>query len=157
MIGWQGYRNIREPVEMAEAANNERTALAPTLEAYAVDEAKAAAIRTWLGQSANLLTEFDHLSERLRPEPLTSEKFSADQDLVLTRLNLANRQLTFDAAAKSNDAIQPAERRLREGNYRVDRGAVEPKAEGVPGYGVSVTETIERVEPAAAPAAGATP
>lgn len=163
MIGWQGYRNIRGPLELAEAADAERKALAPTLEAYAADEAKAAAIRTWLGQSANLLTEFDHLSQRLRPEPLASEKFPADQDLVLTRLTLANRLLTFDAAAKSNDAIQPAERRLREGSYRVDRGAVEPKAEGVPGYEVSVTETIERVEAApnstsrATPAAGATP
>ena len=131
--------------------------LAPTLEAYAADEAKAAAIRTWLGQSANLLTEFDSVSTRLRPEPLSSEKFPADQDLVLTKLVLANRQVTFDAAAKSNDAIPPAERRLREGSYRVERLAVELKAEGFPGYAVSVSETIEQVEPAAPSDAGATP
>jgi hypothetical protein len=155
MIGWQGYRNIRGPIEAAAAANAERQALAPTLEAYAADEAKAAAIRTWLGQSANLLTEIDSVSARLRPEPLTSEKFPAEQDLVVTKLVLANRQITFDAAAKSNEAIQPAERRLREGSYRVERGAIQPKAEGVPGYAVSVTETIERVEPTAASAAGA--
>lgn len=157
MIGWQGYRNIREPVDIAAAADAERKALAPTLEAYAADEAKAAAIRTWLGQSANLLTELDSVSTRLRPEPLASEKFSPDQDLVLTKLVLANQQLTFDAAAKSNDAIPPAERRLREGSYRVERGAVELKAEGLPGYTVSVSETIEHVEPPAPGAAGATP
>jgi hypothetical protein len=157
MIGWQGYRNIREPLELAEAADAERKALAPTLEAYAADEAKAAAIRTWLGQSANLLTEFDNVSMRLRPEPLSSEKFPVDQDLMLTKLVLANRQLTFDAAAKSNDAIPPAERRLREGSYRVERGAVELNAEAAAGYGVTVSETIEQVEPAAPGAAGATP
>ena len=156
MIGWQGYRNVSEPLELAAAADAERKALAPTLEAYAADEAKAAAIRNWLGQSANLLIEFDNVSKRLRPEPLSSEQFPADQDLVLTKLVLASRQLTFDASAKSTEAISPAERRLREGNYRVERGAVELKAEGVPGYGVSVSETIEKVEPAA-PAEGATP
>ena len=96
------------------------------------------------------------MSKRLRPEPLSSEQFPADQDLVVTKLVLASRQLTFDASAKSTEAISPAERRLREGNYRVERGAVELKAEGVPGYGVSVSETIEKVEPAA-PAEGATP
>jgi hypothetical protein len=157
MIGWQGYRNINEPLDVAAAADAEREALAPTLEAYAADEAKAAAIRTWLGQSANLLTEFDSISTRLRPEPLSSEKFPADQDLVLTKLVLANRQVTFDAAAKSTDAIPPAERRLREGSYSVERGAVELKAEGFPGYAVSVSETIEQVEPAAPGDAGATP
>lgn len=156
MIGWQGYRNISEPLELAAAADAEKKALAPTLEAYAADEAKAAAIRNWLGQSSNLLTEFDNVSQRLRPEPLSSEQFPADQDLVLTKLVLASRQLTFDASAKSTEAISPAERRLREGNYRVERGAVELKAEGVPGYGVSVSETIEKVEPAP-PAEGATP
>jgi hypothetical protein len=76
---------------------------------------------------------------------------------VLTKLVLASQQLTFDAAAKSNDAIPPAERRLREGSYRVVRGAVELKAEGLPGYTVSVSETIERVDPPAAAPAGATP
>ena len=157
MIGWQGYRNIREPLDAAAAADAEREALAPTLEAYAADEAKAAAIRTWLGQSANLLTELENVSTRLRPEPLASDKFPADQDLVLTKLVLASQQLTFDAAAKSNDAIPPAERRLREGSYRVERGAVELKAEGLPGYTVSVSETIERVDPPAAAPAGATP
>ena len=45
----------------------------------------------------------------------------------------------------------------RIGNYRVERGAVELKAEGVPGYAVSVSETIEPVEPAAPSDAGATP
>lgn len=157
MIGWQGYRNLQEPLEIAAAADAERQALAPTLEAYAADEAKAAAIRSWLGQSANLLTELDAVSTRLRPEPLASEAFAADQDLVLTKLVLANRQVSFDAVAKNTDAIPPAERRLRSGSYRVERGAVELRAEGVPGYTVRVSETIERVEPAAPPAAGATP
>jgi hypothetical protein len=157
MLAWQGYRNLHEPLEIAAAADAERKAMAPTLEAYAADEAKAAAIRAWVSQSVNLLTEMNNLSQRLRPEPLASEKFSADQDLVVTKIVLASRQITFDAAAKSTDAIPPAERRLREGSYRVERGAVELKAEETPGYGVRVTETIERVEPAAPPTEGTTP
>jgi uncharacterized membrane protein YccC len=149
MIGWQAYQNVQKPLELAATADAERKALEPVLESYTADEAKAAAIGDWLGQSTNLLTELDHLSGRLRPEPLASEKFAADQDLVLTRLNVINRQLSFTAAAKSNDAIQPTERRLRDGDYRVDRGVVEPKAEGMPGFNVTVFETIERVAPAA--------
>ncbi|BBO32395.1 hypothetical protein [Lacipirellula parvula] len=148
MIGWQAYQNVQAPLALAATADAERKALEPVLESYKADETKAAAIGEWLGQSTNLLTELDHLSGRLRPEPLASEKFAADQDLVLTRLNVINRQVSFTAAAKSNDAIQPAERRLREGNYRVDRGVVEPKAEGMPGFNVTVFETVERVAPA---------
>lgn len=157
MIGWQAYQNVQEPLARAATADAERKALEPVLESYEADETKAAAIGAWLGQSTNLLTELDHLSGRLRPEPLASEKFAADQDLVLTRLNVINRQVSFTAAAKSNDAIQPAERRLREGNYRVDRGVVEPKAEGMPGFNVTVIETIERVASEAAATAAAEP
>ncbi|WP_428304737.1 hypothetical protein [Lacipirellula sp.] len=157
MIGWQAYQNVQEPLALAATADAERRALEPVLESYKADETKATAIGNWLGQSTNLLTELDHLSGRLRPEPLASEKFAADQDLVLTRLNVINRQVSFTAAAKSNDAIQPAERRLREGNYRVDRGVVEPKAEGMPGFNVTVIETIERVAPAAIATTAAEP
>jgi hypothetical protein len=156
MLAWQGYRNLQEPLEAAAAANAEREALTPLLEAYAQDETKAAAIQSWLDSSVNVLTELDHLAQQLRPEPLDSEKFKADEDVVLTRLVVSNRELTVDAAVKANSALQPIENRLRAANYSFDRGPVEPKAEGgVPGYGVSVAGTLKRAE--AATAEGAQP
>ncbi|HEX6960448.1 MAG TPA: hypothetical protein VF175_01165 [Lacipirellula sp.] len=148
-IAWQGYRNLQEPLEAAAEANATREALAPLLEDYAEDEAKAAAIGTWLDGSVNLLAELDHLAHQLRPEPLDSEKFPADQDVVLTKLVVNNRTFTVDAAVKDNKALQPIETRLRAADYRFAREAVDAKAEGaVPGYGVSVVGTLERVEPA---------
>lgn len=160
LIAWQGYRNLKAPLEAAARAQAELKALQPMLDSYAVDETRAAAIRDWLNGSANLLTELDHLGTQLRPEPLASDKFATEQDLAVTRLGLNNRQLTFSAVARNNDAIPLAERRLRAGNYRVDRGVVEPKAEGMPGYSVTVAEALERTEATTAPtadAAGATP
>lgn len=160
LIAWQAYRNLNEPLAAAARAQAELKSLEPLLESYAVDETRAMAIRNWLGTSTNLLTELDHLGMQLRPEPLASEKFPAEHDLAVTRLGLTNRQLTFSAVARNNEAIPLAERRLRSGNYRVDRGVVEPKAEGMPGYNVTVSETLERTDPAPvadAAAGGATP
>ncbi|MCC6491429.1 MAG: hypothetical protein IT424_00220, partial [Pirellulales bacterium] len=82
--------------------------------------------------------------------------FNAEQDIVLKKLALSDRQLTLDAAAKSNAAIPSAETRLRAANYRVDRGPVEVGAEGFPGYTVSVTGVLQRAE-AAQSAEGASP
>src|SRR5690606_16956803 len=130
LIAWQAYQNLNAPLEAAARARAELKELQPMLDSYAVDEARATAIRDWLNGSANLLTELDHLGAQLRPEPLASDKFPSEQDLAVTRLGMTNRQLTFSAVARNNDAIPLAERRLRSGNYRVDRGVVEPKAEG---------------------------
>jgi HAMP domain-containing protein len=153
-MAWRGYRNIQEPLEAAAEADASRVALAPILEAYAKDETKAAAIQGWLDTSVNLLTELDHLAPQLRPEPLASEKFKADQDVVLKKLVVANRELTLETAVKNNDSIPPLETRLRAAGYQADRGAVDPKAEGVPGYGIGVTGTIQRVDPADAAEGG---
>jgi hypothetical protein len=143
LVAWKGYRNLQEPLEAAEAARVERDALAPALEKLAVDETKAAAVRRWLNESANLLTELDRLGPLLRPEPLDSDKFKADQDLVVTKVTVANRQITLDAVAKSSDALLPAESRLRAGNYRVERGPVDTNSQAVPGYTVSVSHTVQ--------------
>jgi hypothetical protein len=100
-------------------------------------------VRRWLNESANLLTELDRLGPLLRPEPLDSDKFKADQDLVVTKVTVANRQITLDAVAKSSDALLPAESRLRAGNYRVERGPVDTNSQAVPGYTVSVSHTVQ--------------
>jgi uncharacterized membrane protein YccC len=143
LVAWKGYRNLQEPLEAAEAARVERDALAPALEKLAVDETKAAAVRRWLNESTNLLAELDRLGPLLRPEPLDSDKFKADQDLVVTKVTVANRQITLDAVAKSSDALLPAESRLRAGDYRVERGPVDTNSQAVPGYTVSVSDTVQ--------------
>ena len=89
----------------------------------------------------------DRCRDRARWQPALSER---------RQLGWRRRQTPLRGFRECRWFRPPAERRLRQGNYRVERGAVELKAEGVPGYGVSVSETIEKVEPAA-PAEGATP
>jgi hypothetical protein len=149
LVAWKAHRNVQEPLEAAELARAQREALTPVMEELAGDEAKAAAVRRWLDESTNLLTELDYLSQQLRPEPLESDQFKAEQDMVLSKLTLANRQLTLDGSVKSSDAMTSAEGRLRAANYKVDRGPVESNSQTVPGYGVSVSDTVERVEPGA--------
>lgn len=141
---WQGYRRLNEPLAAAAAARAEAAELEPLIERLSEDQQNAAAIAAWLDEAPNLLDELDHLGQQLRPEPLDSDKFKPDDDLVVTKLARSGGVWTLDAVAKSNAALQPAEQRLRAGNYRVDRGAVDPKAQGVPGYSVKVTATVER-------------
>jgi hypothetical protein len=147
LAAWQGYRRLNEPLEAAAAARAEQTELEPLIERLSEDQKNAAAIRTWIDEAPNLLDELDHLGQQLRPEALDSEKFKPDEDLVVTKLSLNEGIWTVDAVAKSNAALQPAEQRLRKGDYLVDRGVVDPKAEGVPGYTVKVTATVERTAP----------
>jgi hypothetical protein len=144
LVAWRGYRNLQEPLETAEAAKAARAALVPQLEALAADEAKAAAIRRWVDNSANLLTELDAVARQIRPDPLDSDAFKADQDLVLTKFAQTHRVLSLEASARTSDAIQPAEARLRAAEYRVDRGPVNSSATAVPGHSVSVEETLQR-------------
>jgi hypothetical protein len=149
LVAWKAYRNMQEPIEAAALARAQREALTPVMEELAGDETKAAAVRRWVDESTNFLTEFDYLSQHLRPEPLESDKFKAEQDMVLTKLTLAKRQLTLEGVVKTSEAYPLAESRLRAANYKVDRGPVEANSQAVPGYSVSVSDTVERVEPGA--------
>ncbi len=147
LLAWTAYSNLQAPLAAAAEADAARAKLAPTLERLAKDEQQAAAIDAWLSSSVNLLTELDHLGRRLRPQPLDAADFKADEDVVITKLVVSGRLLTIDAAAKTTEAVQPIELRLREGGYRVDRRAVEAKGDATPGYAATVSGVIERIEP----------
>jgi hypothetical protein len=145
LLAWNGYRRISTPLTEAAAATAKQTELAPTLTRLKTEEDKAAAVDAWLGQSVNLLTEFDHLGQQLRPKELSDKEFNSSEDLIVTKLSLAGRQLTLEGSARSTDAVQAIERRLREGRYRVMRGVVESKSEGTPGYEARISEVVERM------------
>jgi hypothetical protein len=145
LLAWNGYRRISTPLAEAAEATAKQTELAPTLTRLADEEKKAAAVDAWLGQSVNLLTEFDHLGQQLRPKELSDKEFNSGEDLIVTKLSLAGRQLTLEASARSTDAVQAIERRLRAGRYRVMRGVVESKSEGTPGYEARISEVVERM------------
>jgi hypothetical protein len=154
-LAWQAYRNLQAPLEAAARAAEEQNLLKPILEKLAADEVKSNAVAAWLDDSTNLLTEVDRLGQQLRPQPLDSKEFNADEDLVLTKLVVARRELTLSAAVKSTAALQPVERRLRAADYRVERGTVEANEQAVPGYGVAVSAVVERTEaPSTATEAG---
>jgi hypothetical protein len=151
LLAWSAYRNVQAPLEAAAAADAERQSMAAELESLAEDEKKAAAIDAWFGEAVNLLNELDYLGQQLRPKPLASDEFDSGQDVVVTKLAVAGRRLTLNAAARSTEAVLPAESRLRAAGYAVDRGAVDPETNPVPGYAVSVSAMLERAESAAAP------
>jgi hypothetical protein len=158
LLAWNGYRRISTPLAEAAEATAKQTELAPTLTRLKTEEDKAAAVDAWLGQSVNLLTELDHLGQQLRPKELSDKEFNSGEDLIVTKLSLAGRQITLEASARSTDAVQAIERRLREGRYRVMRGVVESKSEGTPGYEARVSEVVERMpdsEPGSAASASA--
>jgi len=154
VVGWQAYRQTAAPLEAASADDAQRAAMAPLLEKLGADEQRTAAIDAWLAQSLNVLTELDDLGRQLRPQPLDSDDFKVDEDLVVTKLTFLNRTLTLDAAARTSQALQPAEQRLRSAAYRVNRNAVDANAKAVPGYSVSASALLEPgVGAAGAPAA----
>jgi hypothetical protein len=155
LLAWTAYRQLQAPLEAAAKADAARAELKPTLDRFAKDEEQAAAVEAWLAQSPNLLTELDALGQLLRPRALDDKEFKADEDLMLTKLTLAGRQFTINAAAKSSDALQGIEQRLRAANYRVDRGVVEIKADAPQGYTASVTTVLEHLAGSAAPTNGA--
>jgi hypothetical protein len=154
-ILWSGYRRIAGPREAAAEADAERVALEPSLVRTAEIEQQAAAVDAWLNQAGNLLFELEYLGQQLRPKPLADAAFNSGEDLIITKLTVAGRQITIDAAARTTEALTPIERRLRDGKYRVMRGVVENTSEATPGYAARMSEVLERIEPDAvvAPAA----
>lgn len=158
LLAWTAYRKIQSPLEAAAAANKQAARLAPTLKRMGEVEIQAAAVDAWLNQSVNLLTELDYLGQQLRPKPLSDATFNSGEDLIITKLTLAGRQLTIDAAARSFDALAPIESRLRNGQYRVMRVIGENAGEATPGYAARMSDVLERIGGAAAtnpPAAAA--
>ena len=61
----------------------------------------------------------------MRPEPLDSEEFLVDDDIVLAKVVLQNKQFVIDALTKENSDVGPVEIRLRDGVHRVRRGKTE--------------------------------
>ncbi len=158
LLAWTAYRNIHTPLDAAAAADAERLKLGPTLEKMEEIEKQAAAVNDWLGSSVNLLTELDYLGQHLRPKPLDDKEFNSGEDLVITKLTVAGRQITIDAAARSTEALQPIERRLRDANYRVSRNVLESQEQpSTPGYSAHASAVLERRPDAPAAPAEAAP
>jgi Tfp pilus assembly protein PilN len=152
-LAWTGYRQIQAPLEQAAADDAARAEMDGQLKKFEAVEKKAGAVDKWLGESVNLLTELDFLSQQLRPKKLDDKEFNSGEDLVLTKLTLAGRKITIDGAARSTDALAPIELRLRAANYRVERGALESQSESTPGYAAHVSAILQRDDKAAGPAA----
>lgn len=155
LIVYKCYRNLQEPLEAAATAAAELKLLEPELESRASDESRAAAIQRWLDESGNLLIELSDASRALRPQPTSAPDFSRDQDLVVTKLVTANGISTLSAAARNSDSVRPAEERLRQAGYHVNRGPLDFGAKSVPEYGVGVSLTFDHSGEGASDAEGA--
>lgn len=142
LVGWQGYANLQAPLAAAEAAQAEVKVLQQSSDAMREYEQRAGSIRGWLANSVNLLDELEVISNHVRPEPLDAESFPADDDVVVGKVVLQNRQFTIDALAKENRDVQPLEYRLRDGIHRVQRGKTEP-SDALPGYPLAFQSIVE--------------
>jgi hypothetical protein len=148
LVGWQGYANLQAPLTAAETAQAEIQLLQRSSDAMREYEQRASSIRGWLANSVNLLDELGVLSNHVRPEPLNAESFPADDDVVVGKVVLQNRQFTIDALAKENRDVQPLENRLRDGVHRVQRGKTEP-SDALPGYPLAFQSIVDVTDAAA--------
>jgi hypothetical protein len=142
LIGLQGYQRLQAPLDAVDRAQAEIDLLAESSETNRLREERAASIRTWQSNSVNLLGELRTISNHVRPEPLDAEEFPADDDVVLAKLVLINKQFVIDALAKENADVRPVEYRLREGDYRVQRGKLGPST-ALSGYPLSFQSIVD--------------
>lgn len=122
LLGWTGYTNLQAPLDQAARDQQELETLEESLDDFEIFEKDAATIRNWQTETPNLLLHLQQVSQCLRPNPLASEDFSIDQDVVLNSFNLKKRKLTISALAPSERVMRPLESRLQATEYRAKRG-----------------------------------
>jgi hypothetical protein len=142
LLAWTGYSRLQAPLQQAAVDRAELNLLEESLEQLQAFEQRAAAIRGWQSEAPNVLLHLQQLSKSFRPQPLDAQEFPTDQDVLLEKLDLNKRQLTVDALARSNQAVQPLEARLRDAEYRPQRGKSDP-SETVKEYPWHFKSTIE--------------
>lgn len=142
LLAWTGYARLQSPLHQAAVDRAELDLLNESLEPLQDYELRAAAIRDWRSEAPNVLLHLQQLSKSFRPEPLDAQKYPTDQDVLLEKLDLNKRQLTIDALARNSQAVQPLESRLRESDYRPQRGKSDP-SETVKEYSWHFKSTIE--------------
>jgi len=142
LLGWQGYSNLQAPLEKSAEDQAELTLLEEPLENLKKYEQRAGAIRDWNAETANVLVHLQKMSKSVRPAALDAEKFPVDQDIVFDKFVLDRRRLTIDALARSSQAVQPLEARLRSDGYGPQRGKSEP-SKILKGYPWHFRSTIE--------------
>jgi len=152
LLGWSGYSKLQAPLQAATHAETSLKQLEDELVELREETGQATDIRAWLAQSANLLDELDKLSESARPQPLDAEDFPVEQDVVLSRLNLDNRRLTFEAVARSTTSMWPFEQRVRNSGRDIQRDRVD-RNDQLPEYPWQFKATLD-LSKVAAPRTG---
>ena len=153
LVGLLGYRNLQAPLDRAAEMQAEIDLLKENTETLKQAEKEAAEIRTWLSKSVNLLDELRTISRHVRSEPLDAEDFPEDDDVVVGKIELSNRQYTVTAFTKQNSDLQPVEYRLRDGIHRVRRGETQ-RSDEVSGYPVKFESIVDVLESAASEEGG---
>ena len=121
-LGWGAYSSLTTPLSQAAEDQAALDILNENLDDLAKYEQDASVIRKWLAESPNALNHLQHLSHCLRPAGFKDEDFSVNDDVMLTKFSLDKRQLVIDALARSSQAVQPFEARLRKAAYTPQRG-----------------------------------
>ncbi len=146
-FGGKAYTKLNAPVEAADIAREEMALLEKSKKELLADENFEKTVRTWMNDAPNILIELQHLSKIVRPVALNSEDFVIDQDVVIEKLEIGERQMVIDIAARKYPELQPLEDRLRsDGSRRVQRDGTAELEETIPGYPWHIRSTIDVAE-----------
>ncbi len=140
--GMQGYSRIRSPLEDAASADAEREVIQDSIDSFEDEVRQAAAVRAWVAGGADVLDTLSAVSNEVRPQPPKSEDFDPSNDVYLTGIELRAGQLDIDARARTREAVQPLESRIRESGLRIRREDIE-EDESVENYPWKFSSSVE--------------
>ncbi len=160
-LGLHFWRQGAETARQREAALAELTQLQPIVSKYEDVTQRAGQIDAWLANDVIWLEELQRLSERIRPEVLTSKEFPVAEDVVVKELTFfrpAGReggQIDVDAVGKTAATVT-LEERLRDTDHSIASGPAQ-RDRSTPGYEFSYNLGISVAPPEADDQEGATP
>ncbi|MEM9353461.1 MAG: hypothetical protein AAGA92_10655 [Planctomycetota bacterium] len=123
--GLQGYSKVRSPLEAAASADTERAVIQGSIDSFEDEVRQAAAVREWIAGGADVLDTLSAVSSEVRPVAPRAAEFDPASDVYLTGIELRAGQLDIDARARTREAVQPLESRIRESGLKIRREDIE--------------------------------
>ncbi|MEM6798173.1 MAG: hypothetical protein AAF589_01540 [Planctomycetota bacterium] len=137
-VGWFGYRSIASLDGQIARVKQSTLEEKKVVQKLAPELKQVEAIDRWAATDVNWLDELEVLGRRMRPEPLSSKEFPADNDLMLSRFTATATQgrrgsggsITLDAVARDADASTLLEERVSDDTRRVEQGSLDQSGQG---------------------------
>jgi hypothetical protein len=141
-VGVYLWRQLAEPTRELAEINARIQELQAQADMYKDVTAQAAAIDRWQATNVNWLDELEQLARRVRPQPLSAEKYPVNDDVVVTQLTVLRAppgdgagggRIDLQTKLKSDSAVRNLEQRLADERRRVSPGGI-TQDNTLPGY-----------------------